>query len=133
MNYKVILGLLVIFVLNAQYITAQNEAPKVKNVIFSQRTDGTYLVDIYYDIYDPDGNQDRPYNAITKVEFYVDSTDNRPVHTEFIYRYCLGSNSGTNPCRNFNTNNLSSGRHKILILAYDSDGNIGKSGYSFTK
>jgi len=94
---------------------------------------GSNFINVEVDIYDPDGNPDRPYSAITKVEFYVDSTNNGPVHTEVNYRYCLGSNSGTNPCRNFNTNSLSSGRHKIVILAYDSDGNIGRSDYSFTK
>ncbi len=35
---------------------AQNEAPVVENVTFSQRTDGTYIVDVLYDIYDSDGD-----------------------------------------------------------------------------
>jgi formylglycine-generating enzyme len=33
---------------------AQNHAPEVKNVRFSQRTDGTLKVDVYYDLYDAD-------------------------------------------------------------------------------
>jgi pilus assembly protein Flp/PilA len=94
---------------------------------------GSNYINVEVDIYDPDGNQDDPYGAITKVEFYVDSTDSNPIKTELSYRYCLGGNNGTDPCLNFNTNGYSSGRHKIYILAYDSDGNIGRSGFAFTK
>ena len=35
-------------------LAAQNHAPEVKNVRFSQRTDGTLKVDIYYDLNDAD-------------------------------------------------------------------------------
>jgi uncharacterized protein (TIGR02145 family) len=34
---------------------AQNHAPEVTNVTFTQRADGSYLVDVYYDLYDQDG------------------------------------------------------------------------------
>ena len=34
----------------------ENSAPVVENVIFEQRTDGSYLVDVYYDVYDADGD-----------------------------------------------------------------------------
>lgn len=92
---------------------------------------GPNFINVEVEIFDPDGNQNNPYNAITKVEFYVDGKG--PVKTEVEYRYCLGGNSGTNPCNNFSTSNLSSGKHKITILAYDTDGNIGRSGFSFSK
>ena len=36
---------------------AQNTAPEVKNVRFSQRTDGSYKVDIFYDLNDVDGDE----------------------------------------------------------------------------
>jgi uncharacterized protein (TIGR02145 family) len=35
---------------------AQNNAPEVTNVTFSQRIDGTFMVDVYYDLYDTDGD-----------------------------------------------------------------------------
>ena len=35
---------------------AQNNAPEVSNVTFSQRADDTYLVDVYYDLNDADGD-----------------------------------------------------------------------------
>ena len=34
------------------WIFAQNSAPVVQNVTFTPRTDGSYFVDIYYDLYD---------------------------------------------------------------------------------
>ncbi|MFC2135335.1 FISUMP domain-containing protein [Bacteroidota bacterium] len=37
-------------------IKAQNINPVVSNVTFSQRTDGSFIVDIYYDVNDADGN-----------------------------------------------------------------------------
>ena len=33
-----------------------NQAPIVDNVIFSQRSDGSFIVDIYYDVIDYDEN-----------------------------------------------------------------------------
>lgn len=94
---------------------------------------GSNFINLEVEIYDPDGSKSNPYSAITKVEFYINSTEKNPVHTEYKYRYCLGSNSGTNPCRKYNINSLSNGRHKVIILAYDSDGNVGRSSYTFTK
>jgi uncharacterized protein (TIGR02145 family) len=35
---------------------AQNNAPEVTNVTFSQRIDGTFIVDVYYDLNDADGD-----------------------------------------------------------------------------
>ena len=35
---------------------AQNNAPEVTNVTFSQRIDGTFMVDVYYDLNDADGD-----------------------------------------------------------------------------
>ena len=37
-------------------ILSQNQAPIVENVIFSQRTDGSFFVDVYYDVNDPEGS-----------------------------------------------------------------------------
>jgi pilus assembly protein Flp/PilA len=84
-------------------------------------------------IHDPDGDPDNPYTAITHVEFYIDSTDSGPVQTEYAYPYCLGSNTSGNPCLNYSTGSLSSGPHTVIILAYDADGNMGRSRYRFTK
>ncbi len=43
-------------ILSVGLIFAQNHAPQVTNVIFEQRTDGSHKVDIYYDLYDADGD-----------------------------------------------------------------------------
>lgn len=95
---------------------------------------GPGFINVEVDIHDPDGNPNSPYGAITKVVFYIDDTNSSPVNTELHHRYCLGNNSGNNPCNNFNIpGSLSSGRHKIIVLAHDSDGNIGRSSISFTK
>ena len=82
---------------------------------------------------DPDGDPDNPYVAITKVEFYLDSTGSGPVQIELKYRYCLGGNSGLNPCNNYNTGSLPAGSHTVIVMAYDSDGRIGRLRYKFTK
>jgi len=37
-------------------LSAQNHAPEVTNVTFTQRTDGSFVVDVYYDLNDTDGN-----------------------------------------------------------------------------
>jgi len=37
-------------------LSAQNNAPTVDNVSFTQRTDGSHIVDIYYDLNDSDGD-----------------------------------------------------------------------------
>ena len=47
-----ILTLLSIAVIYAQ----DNTAPVVSNVTFSQRTDGSFMVDVYYDVNDADNN-----------------------------------------------------------------------------
>ena len=36
---------------------SQNNTPEVTNVTFEQRTDGSFKVDIYYDLYDADGDE----------------------------------------------------------------------------
>jgi uncharacterized protein (TIGR02145 family) len=43
--------------LNFSLLFAQeNNAPEVTNVTFSQRTDGSFMVDVYYDVNDADGD-----------------------------------------------------------------------------
>jgi len=37
-------------------LIAQNSAPEVSNVVFAQRTDGSGIVDVYYDLSDADGD-----------------------------------------------------------------------------
>ncbi len=91
---------------------------------------GPGYINVEVDIHDPDGNQ---YSAIDRVEFYIDNTDSAPVQTEYQYRYCMGGGPSNQPCNNFNTGGISAGRHKVIILAYDSDGNVGRSSISFTK
>lgn len=49
---KIILLLLMFGII----LQAQNTNPEVTNLRFEQRTDGTHKVDIYYDLYDADGN-----------------------------------------------------------------------------
>ena len=44
------------FVLLTSFVVAQNHAPVVENVTFVQKTDGSFMVDIYYDVTDADGN-----------------------------------------------------------------------------
>ncbi len=46
--------LLIIMAISVAF--SQNNAPQVTNVTFKQRTDGSYKVDIYYDLYDADGD-----------------------------------------------------------------------------
>lgn len=84
-------------------------------------------------IHDPDGDPDDPYAAISKVEFYIDSTAGSPVQTEYQYRYCLGGNENGNPCKKHSIGALADGEHTVIILAYDSDGNVGRASYTFTK
>ncbi len=48
------LTLLLLFI--AAVSIAQNQPPIVENVTFEQRTDNSFIVDIYYDVNDPDGN-----------------------------------------------------------------------------
>lgn len=38
------------------FLIAQNTKPEVSNVTFSQRTDGSYIIDVYYDLNDIDGD-----------------------------------------------------------------------------
>jgi len=94
---------------------------------------GPGYLNLEVDVFDPDGDPDDPYAAIAKVEFYIDDTGGAPVHTEYFYRYCLGNNSGLNPCNNYNTSGLSAGPHTVFVLVYDTDGNIGRMRYSFTR
>lgn len=53
--YKVFSILVLLFVSSFQ-IVAQDQSPVVQNVTFSQRTDGSFLVDIYYDVNDPESS-----------------------------------------------------------------------------
>jgi len=49
-----IIALVVLF--NLSFVSAQNSAPEVSNVTFSQRGDGSFIVDVYYDLNDAEGN-----------------------------------------------------------------------------
>jgi hypothetical protein len=51
-----ILILFFILLLNISLLFAQNNAPEVTNVDFSQRSDGSFIVDVYYDLNDADGD-----------------------------------------------------------------------------
>ena len=51
-----ILVLFFIVIINYSIVFAQNNAPEVTNVTFKQRTDGSFLVDVYYDLNDLDGD-----------------------------------------------------------------------------
>ncbi len=48
--------LFTILLFTVTQVIAQNNAPEVTNVTFNQRTDGSYIVDIYYDLNDADGD-----------------------------------------------------------------------------
>lgn len=52
---KIIIIFTLIFFLYS-FGLAQNNAPEVTNVTFSQRTDGSFIVDVYYDLNDADGD-----------------------------------------------------------------------------
>ena len=93
---------------------------------------GPGYLNLEVNVYDPDGDPDNPYAEIAKVEFYIDDTSGTPVQTEYHYRYCLGSNTGINPCRNYDTDGLSPGPHTVIALVYDTDGNIGRMQFRFT-
>jgi uncharacterized protein (TIGR02145 family) len=43
-----------VMLINFSFLLAQNNAPEVTNVTFNQRTDGSFKVDIYYDLNDAD-------------------------------------------------------------------------------
>ncbi len=50
---KIIISLILLV---TTFCLAQNQTLIVENVRFEQRTDGSFIVDIYYDLNDPDGN-----------------------------------------------------------------------------
>ena len=52
---KIIIIITLVLVLYSFGLT-QNNAPEVSNVTFSQRTDGSFIVDVYYDLNDSDGD-----------------------------------------------------------------------------
>lgn len=90
-------------------------------------------INLEANVYDPDGDPDDPYAAISKVEFYIDDTEGSPVQTELQYRYCLGGNQNGNPCKKYSIGGLSEGEHSVIVLAYDGDGNVGRASYAFTR
>jgi formylglycine-generating enzyme required for sulfatase activity len=47
----------VFLILGMSTLVVANTAPVVSNVVISQRDDGSMLVDIYYDVYDEDGDE----------------------------------------------------------------------------
>ena len=51
-----ILIFLIVMLINFSFLFAQNNAPQVINVSFLQRTDGSFIVDVYYDLVDADSN-----------------------------------------------------------------------------
>jgi Flp pilus assembly pilin Flp len=94
---------------------------------------GPNTLNIEANVFDPDGDPGDPYAAISKVEFYYDDTSGSPVQTEFEYRYCLSGNPSGTPCGNRNISGLSTGKHTVIALVYDDDGNVGRAQYGFTK
>jgi uncharacterized protein (TIGR02145 family) len=50
-----ILILFFILLVNISLLFAQNNTPEVTNVTFTQRSDGSFIVDVYYDLNDADG------------------------------------------------------------------------------
>ena len=55
-RWKQITKYFAIILITGQLIFAQNSAPVVENVTAAQRTDGSKVVDIYYDVSDADGD-----------------------------------------------------------------------------
>ncbi len=53
---KVSILLLIMFFVFSALFAQENSAPEVTNVTFSQRDDGSFMVDIYYDLSDADGD-----------------------------------------------------------------------------
>lgn len=47
---------IVILLIDFSILFGQNHAPVVTNVTFTQRTDGSFIVDVYYDLNDTDGD-----------------------------------------------------------------------------
>jgi len=94
---------------------------------------GPNYINVEATVNDPDGDPDDPYGAISKVEFYIDSTTGGPVQTEFIFRYCLSGNPSGAPCGNYDISGLSAGQHTVIVKTYDNDGNVGTSQITFTK
>ena len=50
------LMIVLVMLFNLSFLYAQNSAPQVTNVTFSQRGDGSFIVDVYYDLNDADGD-----------------------------------------------------------------------------
>ena len=56
MTMKNIFIILILFVFNSIQILAENQQPQVTNVKFSQRPDASLIVDVYYEVNDPEGS-----------------------------------------------------------------------------
>ena len=56
MKLRHITLLSILILIPASYLLSQNQTPIVENVTFTQRTDGSFKVDIHYDVNDTDGN-----------------------------------------------------------------------------
>jgi len=52
---KLIPHTIVLLFITSFQLAAQNQPPVVENVTFTQRTDGSFIVDVYYDVNDPEG------------------------------------------------------------------------------
>jgi hypothetical protein len=50
------LMIVLVILFNLSFLYAQNTAPEVTNVTFIQRGDGSFIVDVYYDLNDADGD-----------------------------------------------------------------------------
>ena len=93
---------------------------------------GPGYLNLEAEVFDPDGDPDDPYAAISKVEFYIDDSNGSPVRTEHHYQYCLGGNQSGQPCNNHSIGGLSPGEHTVIIKVYDTDGNIGTARHNFS-
>ncbi len=87
------------------------------------------------ELYDPDGDPNNPYAAIDRVEFFIDNEASGPLLIERQYHFCLGGGNGdAGGCTaGYDISGLSSGRHTVIMVAYDNDGNVSRSRFRFTK
>ncbi len=107
-------------------VLCQNLPPVVSNVSFSQRTDGSFLVDIYYDVNDPEGD---PLTVSLKV------SDDNGYSWDFACTQLSGSvgagqGSGTGKHIVWNYKaehpNTFGMQYRIMVIASDSYGSPGQ-------
>jgi uncharacterized protein (TIGR02145 family) len=126
MKLKKILLLTVLLGISSFLLTAQNQTPVVENVTFSQRTDGSFIVDIYYDVNDPE-------NSVMNVSMQVSS--NNGVTWDFSCNNITGdvgagitNGAGKHIEWNFGTEHSQTfgDQFRIKILADDGGGTMGE-------